>query len=147
MRVHCGPKGQACTMGQKEEGRRVHWHLLCAYTCSESHQIHTHFCLSDGCPQDSSNRFYMWPESELGNVITLGCSCGTLNTTEINRQATRMCAGSYSQQVEWMPANTSLCTFDATTASLCNATTVGRFFMYRSLEYIIITSHTVVLMS
>ena len=36
-----------------------------------------------------------------------------------------MCAGSYSQQVEWMPANTSLCTFDATTESLCNATMVG----------------------
>ena len=106
-------------------------HTLAIYighTCLVIHPLTNlvyHFSLADGCPQDNSNQLYRWPESELGIGITLSCSCGQLNTSEINRQAVRVCGGSYSQGVEWRQANTTLCAFDTNAQSLCDATLVS----------------------
>ena len=66
-----------------------------------------------------------WAETELGVNSTLGCPCGNVNTSEINRQATRQCSGSYSGVVDWITPYDIACQFESTALALCEASLVS----------------------
>ena len=79
---------------------------------------------ADGCPLDE-DEFYSWSEADLTDALTLSCPCGVLDTVlTINREATRVCGGSFSAGVEWLAPDTAACQFNAIAESLCEITTV-----------------------
>lgn len=66
-----------------------------------------------------------WPETELGENSTIGCPCGNVDSDAINRQASRMCGGSYSGGVDWIAPYDAECRFGDTALELCKASLVG----------------------
>ena len=67
-----------------------------------------------------------WPESEIGQNVNESCACGSLDTTGIDRQATRVCGGNYTDGAVWMAQEVSQCDFSNTTLQLCQATQVSQ---------------------
>ena len=66
-----------------------------------------------------------WTETELGETVSVSCPCGNVDTNTINRQASRMCGGSYSGGVDWIAPYDTECQFGGTALELCEASLVS----------------------
>lgn len=69
-----------------------------------------------------------WPESDLGELITLPCPCGDLSNlggAAINRNATRVCGGSFSMGARWELSMDRGCDLSITTRRLCQVANVS----------------------
>ena len=87
---------------------------------------------TDGCPEEEVTfneefeEFLTWPESEILQLRTIECPCGSLNASvHGSRILSRQCAGSYSFGAEWNEVEDG-CGFTPNTFQLCNVTTVSR---------------------
>ena len=84
----------------------------------------------DGCPMEQgppyqTNSRITWPELDIGQTATESCACGSLNTSELNYHATRVCGGNYSSGGEWETQDVSRCIFSDTTLELCRISEVS----------------------
>lgn len=85
---------------------------------------------SDGCPFEVTNASFSWPETNLGTVVTLNCSCNGLSLGVGQPVATRTCSGNFTNGAEWDTPNTLQCeTFTDEVQLLCNTTQVTLNFL------------------
>jgi hypothetical protein len=69
-----------------------------------------------------------WPESDIGQQQTLQCPCGNLldlDGAAINRTASRVCEGSFTEGALWGPSMHTQCDFTETTRRLCEVVDVS----------------------
>ena len=96
----------------------------------------------DGCPQEETAiRYYdangtfigslpfMWPESNIGDEVTLNCPCGTdiPIAATLKLQATRSCQGDFVKQAFWEEPNDSAC--EKLNFQLCNLAQVSIYYV------------------
>ena len=67
----------------------------------------------------------MWPETNLGQTVTISCPCGDLSLGVGHPSAQRQCTGSFTSGAQWSTANDSSCNFTISTQQLCNALEVS----------------------
>ena len=70
-----------------------------------------------------------WPESDIGQTISLPCPCGNLSAVSnesINKNATRECGGTFTQGAKWDIAMSSPCNFSSVTRRLCQVANVSQ---------------------
>ena len=61
-----------------------------------------------------------WPESDLGQNVTIDCPCGNFSFgEEVQSTASRYCGGSFSAGAMWAEPQDELCNFTETTRRLC----------------------------
>ena len=78
----------------------------------------------DGCP-DEEAATYSWPETDLGMVAMVSCTCGNIDTAEISQVAIRVCGGSFAEGAVWVEPDISDCQFSDASRLLCDVSTVS----------------------
>ena len=69
-----------------------------------------------------------WPESDLGERRSLQCPCGSLFDLQgaaINRNASRVCEGTFTNGARWGPSMHTQCDLSDTTRRLCEVASVS----------------------
>lgn len=95
----------------------------------------SHMLTIDGCiskdylipsfQNDSSLDFNItFPETNLGQTVTIECPCGGLNLSSTALIATRKCGGTYDSGAEWEKPDVSACNFTDSIRRLCNLASV-----------------------
>lgn len=76
-----------------------------------------------------------WPESDLGERPFLQCPCGSLFDLEgaaINRNASRMCGGDFTNGAVWEDSMDTECDLSDATRRLCQVASVSDYNKYIS---------------
>ena len=102
--------------------------------CMSTVTEHLLFCFADGCPLEIGPSYLssapdfrvVWPESDIGQTVALGCPCGNLDTPF---QATRVCGGNFSDGGVWMEQDVSACQLPEEAIQLCLASEVRQLHL------------------
>ena len=70
-----------------------------------------------------------WPESNLGESVTVPCPCGGLDLQSSSLVATRMCGGDYTNGAEWEEPDVVNCNFTDEVRELCQLASVCYQYM------------------
>ena len=87
--------------------------------------------VADGCPSvvDSScskGNTIVWPETEIGETVTVSCPCGSPRSSLLLAlKATRSCGGNYNNGAQWEDAFCRDCQFHDSRLMLCKLSQVS----------------------
>ena len=60
-----------------------------------------------------------WPETDIGQTVSLSCPCGDLSLGVGHPSAQRQCSGSFTSGAQWSSASDTACNFTRSTEELC----------------------------
>lgn len=94
----------------------------------------------DGCVSQMSTSAggvsVVWPETDLGQTVTVLCPCANFSLGIGHPAATRTCTGSFTTGAQWQLSSLDICDFSSTTQNLCQVSLV-RFSMSPTLDGVV----------
>lgn len=97
--------------------------------------------VADGCPSvvDSScskDSTIVWPETEIGETVTVSCPCGSPRSSLLPAlKATRSCGGNYNNGAQWEDAFCRDCQFHDSRLMLCTLSQVSTTWINWSMIF------------
>ena len=78
---------------------------------------------TDGCVAELTmfSDALEWPETDIGQTVSLSCPCGGLSLGVGHPSAQRQCTGSFTSGAQWSSPNNGPCNFTSSTEELCHA--------------------------
>ena len=76
---------------------------------------------TDGCVSELTmfSDALEWPETDIGQTVSLSCPCGDLSLGVGHPSAQRQCSGSFTSGAQWSSASDTACNFTRSTEELC----------------------------
>ena len=120
--------------------RLIEWKISTIYLASLMHAstawyvcwvVALSLLVADGCPSvvDSScskGSTIVWPETEIGETVTVSCPCGSPRSSLLPAlKATRSCGGNYDEGAQWEDAFCGDCQFHDSRLMLCTLSQVS----------------------
>ncbi len=94
--------------------------------CHYSHSVCIHIAICESeittippLEQEGSNITLQWPQANLGEEVTVPCSCGGLTIGSISLVATRRCGGDFTLGARWETPMQVTCNFSPVSQDIC----------------------------